>query len=99
MNGVVLSTENAILLEGIVVAQAETMRAGEPAGTVLAMTLEGRINKSGGERAEILYLFGTDGAAAIISELLALATRMGPEVFDQLAARIGRLEADDAFGS
>jgi hypothetical protein len=97
-NAVVLSTEHAVLLENTMVAEVETYRGGQPTDHVIGMTLAGRINHTD-ERAEILYLFDTDGAAAIITELLGLTTRMGPEVFEHVMDRIERLKDDDAIGT
>ncbi len=97
-NAVVLSTENAILLEDTMVAEVETYRGGEPSDHVIGMTLAGRINKTG-DHAEILYLFDADGAAAIITELLGLATRMGPEVIDYMLERIETMQDDGAIGT
>ena len=40
----------------------------------LCMKLSGRVNRSP-DRAEVLYLFDADGAAAIVTELIGVATR------------------------
>ncbi|ACX71163.1 hypothetical protein pZL12.86 [Streptomyces phage ZL12] len=66
-------------------------------GPVLAMLLEGRINKSP-DRARNLYLMNEDGAAAIVTELMALANRISPEFGDRFVARIQHLIDTDSFG-
>ncbi|MDT0306852.1 hypothetical protein RM780_07730 [Streptomyces sp. DSM 44917] len=92
-HGVILSADRAVLLDASMVCEVE---AGEQ-GTVLAMWLGGRINRST-ERAQILYLLGADGAAAIVTELLALASRIGPDFERQLAERVQRLTDEGATG-
>lgn len=94
-NAVVLTTEHAILLENTMVAEVETYRGGDPGERVIGMSLEGRINKTD-ERAEILYLFDVDGAAAIITELIGLASRMSPDVLDHILDRLGTMRDEDA---
>lgn len=69
--GVVLDTRHAILLDSTVVSTADNV-SGEP--SAIAMLLGGRINRTQ-ERAEVLFLLGTDGVAAIVTELLALLGR------------------------
>lgn len=71
-DSVIVNTELAVLMDHVSVSTVETGGDGE----AVAMALAGRINRSP-ERTEILYLFGEDGAAAIITELLALAGRGG----------------------
>jgi len=63
---------------------------------VLAMLLEGRINKTT-DRARNLYLLNEDGAAALVTELFALAHRIGPEFADRFTARLKHLRDTDAF--
>jgi hypothetical protein len=82
---VLLDVRKAVLMDSIDVSLVDTKREGEPPR--LAMLLAGRINFSQG-RARQLYLFDEDGAAAIVSELVALATRIGPEFADRLMTRL-----------
>lgn len=72
-----LDTTDAVLLEGTTVVRVGLPgdRSGDDAPTVGIM-MEGRINRSQ-ERSEVLYLFDWDGAAALVSELVALASRAG----------------------
>lgn len=93
-HGVILDDRNAVLLDHSTVTLVETANG---QGPVLAALLEGRINKTT-ERARTLYLMNGDGAAALVSELLALAHRIGPEFGEQFTARIQKLTADGAMG-
>lgn len=87
-NAVVLDTRNAVLMEHVNVSLVGAVRGGQVAERpTLAMALEGRINKSS-DRAEVLYLFDEDGAAAIVSQLVGLAVRIGPEFAARLMARL-----------
>lgn len=92
-NSVVLDVTNAVLLDSTDVCLVET-----PAGTgpFLAMLLEGRINKTP-DRARNLYLLNEDGAAALVTELIALAHRIGPEFGARFTARLEHLAATDSF--
>jgi hypothetical protein len=74
--GVVIDTRRAVLLETTTVAKVDNPSDGR---TFVALELEGRINRSS-ERADILYLFDADGAAAIVTELLGFMKRAGGEL-------------------
>jgi hypothetical protein len=80
--GAVLLDEVNVVLVGVA--------GGEGAGRALAMELGGRVNKSQ-YRSTVLYVFDSDGAAAIISELFGLAGRISPEFLDELMARVEAL--------
>lgn len=91
-NSVIIDTTHAVILDASTVTQVETL-SGAPA---LAMLLEGRIAKTA-DRARNLYLMNEDGAAALVTELLALAHRMGPEFGERFEARIAHLIDTSAF--
>lgn len=91
-NSVIVDTTNAVILDAATVSEVETL-TGKPA---LAMLLEGRIAKTP-DRARNLYLMDEDGAAALVTELLALANRMGPEFGERFTARISHLIDTRAF--
>jgi hypothetical protein len=91
-NSVVLDTTDAVLLDSSNVCLMETGNG----SIVLAMLLEGRINKTT-DRARNLYLMNEDGAAALVSELIALAHRIGPEFGERLMDRVRHLLDTDAF--
>jgi hypothetical protein len=80
----------AVLLDDMHVVLVDTLNAF--GGTrVIGMQLAGRLNKQT-ERSDVLYLFDEDGAAAIISELLALAGRA--DFLPQLLERLEQLRDD-----
>lgn len=66
---VLLDARHAILMDSMEVSTLD--RADHFA---IAMVLRGRINQTQ-DRANVLFIFGSDGAAAIITELLALIGR------------------------
>lgn len=90
-DAVVVDVTDAVLLDYTEVTLIRTGRR-SPLGPALdpepaiGLLLAGRINKTH-ERAEILYLLNTDGAAAIVTELLALADRVGPGFAEDFARR------------
>jgi hypothetical protein len=88
-NAVVIDTQYAVLLDYTEVALVE-VHHGEEKGPALALMLAGRINKTT-ERSQVVYLFDTDGAAAIISQLIGLASRMGQEFLEDLTRRLREL--------
>ena len=91
-NSVIVDTTNAVILDASTVTQVETL-TGTPA---LAVLLEGRIARTS-DRARNLYLMNEDGAAALVTELIALAHRMGPEFGHRFTARLQHLIDTDAF--
>jgi hypothetical protein len=70
--GVLLDARSAVLLESTDVALMDTKSEREP--VAMMMALAGRINYSL-DRVEHAYLFGPDGAAALVSQLIGLAHR------------------------
>jgi hypothetical protein len=77
----------AVLLDDLHVVLIDTLNS-EGGQRAIGMQLAGRINKST-TRAETLYIFDEDGAAALISELLALAGRA--DFLPELMARLEKL--------
>lgn len=69
--GALIDMRGAVLLEGTEVVLVDTKRD-EPVAMVLRLT--GRINYST-DRADTTYLINTDGAAAIVSEIVGMASR------------------------
>lgn len=88
-NAVVIDATDAVLMDNVHVALIEPYKDGERIATKpwWVLHLGGRINKTQ-ERAEIAYLFDVDGAAGIVTELIALASRQGQEVRDDLMERV-----------
>src|SRR5688572_26756051 len=83
--GVLLDVRNAVLVDAVDVCLVDSKSDTDPIH--LALQLAGRINTRD-DRATHLYLLNEDGAAGIVSELVALATRIGPEFATRLMARL-----------
>lgn len=84
---VVLDTTDAVLLEHTTVCTVDAVRQGAFAEQVIFATLAGRINKKS-DHVQVGFLFGPDGAAAIITELLALGDRFGAELLSDMTRRL-----------
>lgn len=91
-DSVIVDTTNAVLLDGTTVVEVESASY----GPVLGMLLEGRINQTT-DRARNLYLMNEDGAAALVTELIALAHRMGPEFGNRFTRHLQHLLDTDSF--
>jgi len=94
-HGVVLDVTRAVLLDYTEVALVEVAARDDdgamgPMDRALAVMLAGRINRTD-ERARVLFITNGDGAAGIVTELLALAGRLGPEFEEAFMARISEL--------
>lgn len=97
---VLLDVNRAIHLEGMDVCRVDAFSGvtdktnrtpnGPERHELISMVLEGRINKSP-QRSKAMYIYDVDGAAALISELLALGSRMGPEFNKVLHERVEAL--------
>lgn len=87
---VFLDLTDVILLESADVCTVDAVRDGVMGGQVIYMQLGGRINKKA-DRATVGFTFPPDGAAALITELLALADRFGAELLDDLTLRLTEL--------
>lgn len=71
--GVVLDARHAVLMDSVEVSTVDPDRGGR-GQSALALVLGGRINQTR-DRATVLFLFGTDGAAAIVTELIGVIGR------------------------
>jgi len=87
---VVLDMTDCVLLDAMDVCTVDSVRDGRSNGQMIYMTLQGRVNKTT-DRTQIGYAFGPDGAASLITELLALADRHGAELLDDLTRRLTEL--------
>lgn len=65
----------------------DSVRDGRSGGQMIYMTLSGRVNKTT-DQVQVGYAFGPDGAAALITELLALADRAGADLLDDVTRRL-----------
>lgn len=79
--GVVLDARHAVILETVDVSTIDPER-GARGQHAVALVLGGRINQTQ-DRASVLFILGTDGAASIVTELIALYGRAtgSPEPF------------------
>lgn len=86
---VVMDARNAILMDHVDVCLVDSDPSAphEPERLVVAMMLSGRVNLRD-NRSRVMFMFGLDGAAAIVSELLGLAQRIGPDFSEQLNDRL-----------
>lgn len=89
-HGVIIDTRDAVLLERVYVAAMEPYRDGQPGQPIIALQMGGRINKTV-DQAEVLFLVDEDGAASVVSELIGVASRMGPEFLDRLMSRLDQV--------
>jgi hypothetical protein len=87
---VVLDMTDCVLLDGMDVCTVDGVRDGRSNGQMIYMTLQGRVNKTT-TRTQVGYAFGPDGAAALITELLALADRWGTDLLDDVTRRLTEL--------
>lgn len=92
-DSVIIDATNAVLLDHSTVSLVGSPGNPKP---YLAVLLEGRINKTT-DRARNLYLMNEDGAAALVTELIALAHRIGPDFGERFTARLKHLLDTDAF--
>jgi hypothetical protein len=71
--GVILDARNAVMLDSIDVSTLDPERGGR-GQSLIALILGGRINQTT-ERAGVLFVMGTEGAASIVAELYGLYGR------------------------
>lgn len=88
--GVLLDTRNAILLNDVTVSTVDPEGGGR-GKEYFAMLLAGRINQTQDD-AQVLFVMNTDGAAAVVTQLLALLVRarVNPGVLDQYVLDLRR---------
>jgi hypothetical protein len=89
---VIIDGTDCVLLDEMTVSTVDMVRLGDLQGQAIYMVLGGRVNKAS-RRAQVGYLFGPDGAAALITELLTLADRCGPELLRDVVERLVTLDA------
>lgn len=89
---VFIDMTNALMLEGTNVALVGGIRKGIPVPQeMVALELQGRINKTE-EHISVMTLTSVDGAAALVTELIGVASRAGfAEEFMELVKE--RMEA------
>lgn len=90
MSESLLDVTNAVHLESMNVCTIDTVRQGLLNEQAIFMVLYGRINKTK-DNVQAGFIFGPDGAAALITELLALADRFGAELLTDITRRLTEL--------
>ena len=86
----ILSMTDVVLLESLDVATIDMVRGGALNEQAIFMTLQGRVNKTK-DQVQAGFIFGPDGAAGIITELLSLADRFGAELLSDITQRLKAL--------
>lgn len=92
-DAVIIDPTDAVYLETCDVTKVEGVRSGVMSGALTFMTLGGRVHKTD-RRVRVGFFFGPDGAAALITQLLALADRDGAEMLDDLTRRLTELHQE-----
>jgi hypothetical protein len=82
-----LDFTNAVLLAHVTVARVEPIRHGQRGSLMIALQLNGRINKTTDET-QVLYLLDEDGVASILTELHGVAARSGWSFNQEVLARL-----------
>lgn len=90
-DAVVIDATNMLLMESVDVSLVGGFKDGQHIDMRLFMQMGGRVNKTQ-RRTTVGVSFGADGAAAIISELLALADRAGGTLLADLTERLVALQ-------
>lgn len=92
-SSVVLDLTDCVLLEETTVCMVDTVRRGILQQQAIYLTMAGRVNNTP-DQVQVGYLFDSDGAAALISQLLSLAYRFGAEMLTDLVERLVTLDQD-----
>lgn len=85
-----LDMTDVVLFESMEVCTIDMVRTGEMQEQAIFMTMDGRINKTD-KQVHVGYVMGPAGAAAVITELLALADRFGAELLSDVTRRLTEL--------
>jgi hypothetical protein len=88
-----LDLTDVVLMESMDVATVDRIKDSESQGQAIFMTLSGRINKKT-DHASVGFIFGSDGAAALITELLSLADRFGVDMLTDITERLVTLKQE-----
>ncbi len=86
-----LDIANSVHLEATNICTVDAVRKGVLNEQVIYMVLYGRINKTQ-DKVQAGYLFGPDGAAALITELLGVADRFGAELLGDVTRRLADMQ-------
>lgn len=89
-NGVVLDMTDVVLMSGASVSVMEVGRNGALDGQMAYLLMSGRVNKTD-RQVSVGFVTGTDGVAALITELLALSWRDSTDMLDDVTRRLTEL--------
>lgn len=93
---VLLDTTDSVLLESVNISCVEMVRQGKADGPAVFMVLEGRVNKSP-DQVRVGFLLGPDGMAAVVTQLLGVADRFGPQLLGDITRRMVQMEQKHAM--
>lgn len=93
-NTALLDMTDCVLLEGSTVSTVALGRQGELYEQAVYLVMSGRVNKTT-RQVNVGFIFGSDGAATLITELLAVADRFGVELLKDLVERLVILQKDN----
>jgi hypothetical protein len=85
-----LDISNSVHLEETNVCTVNAVRKGFLNEQVIYLMMYGRINKTT-DKVKAGYIFGPDGAAALITELLGVADRFGAELLADVTRRLAEM--------
>lgn len=88
-----LDLTDVVLMESMEICTVDNVRRGLLQEQAIFMTLKGRINKTT-DYVNVGFIFGPDGGAALISEILALADRFGTDLLSDLTLRLATLHQE-----
>lgn len=95
-SGALLDTRRAVIVDEAEVCEVNVPSDGR---RMIALFLAGRINHTA-DRAAILHLLNGDGAAALVTQLVGLAARMGPEFEAEFRSALdARIDVADLWPS
>lgn len=91
---VLIDTRHAVLVDHSTVAVVDNPSDGRH---LMAVLLEGKINRTE-DRSAVLHLINGDGAAALVSQIVGLAARIGPAFEAEFRASLdARMAAEDLW--
>jgi hypothetical protein len=89
----IIDPRNAVLVDHIDVCLVEGFSGGKTQGARAFVVLSGRVNKTR-DQVRTGFLLGDDGVAAIVSELVSIMERAGPDWLIRFAERMIAMESE-----
>lgn len=95
----IIDPRGAVLLDHVTVAVVGAKRHDDPTvQRAVALSLSGRVNRDTA-RHDVLYLMDEDGAASLVAELMGLAERGVPGLFDRIATALDAIRKETGRGA